>query len=171
MCSFYPRRRLSSELYYAGTLISTFQSLELWEMFLLLISSPGYDTTHYIIPSIWYPIYGTFLMFTTGEGNGSPLQYSCLENPVDRRAWWAAVHSVTQSQTRHDWSDLACMHALEKEWQPTPVVLPGEFQGQRSLMGCHLWGRTGSDTTEATKPQQQQQQHKYLKCKQYKHID
>ena len=36
----------------------------------------------------------------TGEGNGNPLQYSCLENPVDRGAWWAAVHGVTQSRTR-----------------------------------------------------------------------
>ena len=36
----------------------------------------------------------------TGEGNGSPLQYSCLENPMDRGAWWAAVHGVGQSQTR-----------------------------------------------------------------------
>ena len=35
----------------------------------------------------------------TGEGNGNPLQYSCLENPVDRGAWWAAVYGVTQSQT------------------------------------------------------------------------
>ena len=35
-----------------------------------------------------------------GEGNGNPLQYSCLENPRDRGAWWAAVHRVTQSRTR-----------------------------------------------------------------------
>ena len=35
-----------------------------------------------------------------GEGNGNPLQYSCLESPVDRGAWWAAVYGVTQSQTR-----------------------------------------------------------------------
>ena len=34
-----------------------------------------------------------------GEGNGNPLQYSCLENPVDRGAWWATVHGVAQSQT------------------------------------------------------------------------
>ena len=34
-----------------------------------------------------------------GEGNGNPLQYSCLENPTDRRAWWATVHGVTKSQT------------------------------------------------------------------------
>ena len=37
-----------------------------------------------------------------------------------------------------------------KKWQPTPVFLPGESQGQRSLVGCRLWGRTESDTTEAT---------------------
>ena len=35
----------------------------------------------------------------TGEGNGNPLQYSCLENPMDRDAWWATVHGVTKSQT------------------------------------------------------------------------
>ena len=35
-----------------------------------------------------------------GEGNGSPLQYSCLENPMDGRAWGAIVHGVTKSQTR-----------------------------------------------------------------------
>ena len=35
-----------------------------------------------------------------GEGNSSPLQYCCLENPVDRGAWWATVHEVVKSQTR-----------------------------------------------------------------------
>ena len=38
-----------------------------------------------------------------GEGNGTPLQYSCLENPMDRRAWWATVHEVTESRTRLSW--------------------------------------------------------------------
>ena len=42
-----------------------------------------------------------------------------------------------------------------RKWQPTPVFLPGESQGQRSLVGDHLWGRTESDTTEATQQQQQ----------------
>ena len=37
-----------------------------------------------------------------------------------------------------------------RQWQPTPVFLPGESQGQGSLVGCRLWGRTESDTTEAT---------------------
>ena len=37
---------------------------------------------------------------SSGEGNGNPLQYSCLEKPLDREAWWATVHGVTESQTR-----------------------------------------------------------------------
>ena len=44
---------------------------------------------------------------------------------------------------------IALMH-WRKKWQPTPVFLPGESPGQRSLVGCHLWGRTESDKTEAT---------------------
>ena len=43
-----------------------------------------------------------------------------------------------------------------RKWQPTPVFLPGESQGQGSLVGCRLWGRTESDTTEVTQQQQQQ---------------
>ena len=42
-----------------------------------------------------------------------------------------------------------CMH-WRRKWQPTPVFLPGESQGRGSLVGCHLWGRIESDTTEAT---------------------
>uniref|UniRef100_A0ABI0P053 Membrane magnesium transporter 1 n=1 Tax=Bos taurus TaxID=9913 RepID=A0ABI0P053_BOVIN len=44
-----------------------------------------------------------------------------------------------------------------RKWQPTPVFLPGESQGRGSLVGCCLWGRTESDTTEVTQQQQQQQ--------------
>ena len=82
-----------------------------------------------------------------GEGNGTPLQYSCLENPMDRGAWWAAVHGVAKSWTRL--RDFTFMR-WRRKWQPTPVFLPGESQGRGSLVGCRLWGRTESDTTEAT---------------------
>ena len=53
------------------------------------------------------------------------------------------------------------MHQRRK-WQPTLVFLPGGSQGLRSLVGCRLWGRTESDTTEATQQQQQQQQQQHL---------
>ena len=61
------------------------------------------------------------------------------------------VHGVTTSQTRlSDFTFTFHFHALEEEWQPTPEFLPGESQGQGSLVGCRLWGRTESDTIEAT---------------------
>ena len=44
------------------------------------------------------------------------------------------------------------------QWHPTPVLLPGKSHGRRSLVGCRLWSRTESDTTEVTQQQQQQQQ-------------
>ena len=92
-----------------------------------------------------------------GESNGNPLQYSCLENPMDGGAWQAAVHGVAMSQTRLTSLSLFTFVHWRRKWQRTPVFLPGESQGQGSLVGCHLWGRTESDTTEVT--QQQQQQH------------
>ena len=90
--------------------------------------------------------YGAF-----GEGNGTPLQYSCLENPMDGGAWKAAVHEVAEGWTRlSDFTLTFHFPALEKEMATTPVFLPGESQGWGSLVGCCLWGRTESDTTEAT---------------------
>ena len=81
----------------------------------------------------------------------TPLQYSCLESPMDGGAWWAAVHGVTKSQTRlRDFPFTFHFHALEKEMATHSSVLPGESQGRGSLVGCHLWGRTESGTTEAT---------------------
>ena len=79
--------------------------------------------------------------------DGNPLHYSCLENPMDGGAWWAAVHGVAGSWTRL--SDFTFTH-WRRKWQPTPVFLPGESQGRQSLVGCCLWGRTELDTTEAT---------------------
>ena len=64
------------------------------------------------LPQISVMLYWTVLLSTviililhtfislSGEGNGNPLQYSCLENPMDRGAWWAAVHGVAQSRTQ-----------------------------------------------------------------------
>ena len=99
---------------------------------------------------MYYPAY-LYYHLNNGlvEGNGTPLQYSCLENPMDGGAWWAAVHGVAKSWTHL--SDFTCtfMH-WRRKWQPTPVFLPGETQGRGSLVGCRLWGSTELDTTEAT---------------------
>ena len=82
------------------------------------------------------------------EGSGTPLQYSCLENPMDRGAWWAAVHGVARSQTqRSDFIVTLHFHAPKKEMA---THSRGKSQGRGSLVGCRLWGRTELDTTEAT---------------------
>ena len=75
---------------------------------------------------------------------------------MDGGAWWAAVHGVMTSRTRlSDFTYILTFMHWRRKRHPTPVSLPGESQGQGSLVGCRLWGRTGSNTTEAT----QQQQH------------
>ena len=83
-----------------------------------------------------------------GGGLGNSLQYSCLENPMDRGAWWATVHRVTKSS---DGKSLPALQETQvpymgwitpwkRKWQPTPVFLPGDFHGQRSLVGYSPWG-------------------------------
>ena len=70
---------------------------------------------------------------------------------MDREAWRALLHGVAKSQTRlSDFTFTFHFPGLEKEMATHSSVLPGESQGRRSLVGCHLWGRTESDTTEVT---------------------
>ena len=81
-----------------------------------------------------------------GEGNGTPLQYSCLENPIDGGAWWAAVHGVTKSQTQlSNFTFTFHFHALEKEMAPHSSLLawiiPGTGEpGGLPSMGLHRVG-------------------------------
>ena len=81
-----------------------------------------------------------------GEGNGTPLQYCCLENPMDGGAWWAAVYGVAQSQTRlSDFTFTFHFHALEKEMATHSSVrawrIPGTGEpGGLPSMGLHRVG-------------------------------
>ena len=102
-----------------------------------------------------------------GEGNGNPLQYSCLENPRDRGAWWASIYGVAQSWTQlrrlssssinlraslvaqmvnnlpvmqETWvQSLGQEDPLEKEMATHSSILAWEFHGQRSLAGYSPW--------------------------------
>ena len=78
-----------------------------------------------------------------GEGNGTSLQYPCLENPMDGGAWWAAVHGVAKSRTRlSDFTFTFHFHALEKEMATHSSGPAWRIPGTGSLVGCCLWGRT-----------------------------
>ena len=62
------------------------------------------------------------------------------------------LQSMGSRRVGHDWATSLSLFAFmhwRRKWQPTPVFLPGESQGWQSLVGCHLWGRTESDMTEA----------------------
>ena len=96
-----------------------------------------------------------------GEGNGTPLQYSCLENPMDGGAWWATVHGVAKSQTwLNDFTFTFHFHALEKEMATYSSVLAlsipgmGEPGGLLSL-GSHRVGYDWSDLAAAAAVQRQ----------------
>ena len=76
-----------------------------------------------------------------GEGNGTPLQYSCLENPMDRGAWWAAVHGVTTSGTRlSDFTFTFHFHALEKAMATHSSVLAWRIPGTGESGGLPSMG-------------------------------
>ena len=84
---------------------------------------------------------------TLREGNGTPLQYSCLENPMDGGAWWATVHGAAKSWTRL--SDLIFtfhFHALEKEMATHSSVLALRIPGTGEPGGLQSYGVAQSQT-------------------------
>ena len=80
----------------------------------------------------------------TGEGNGTPLQYSCLENRMDGGAWWAAVHSQTRLS---DFTFTFHLHALEKEMATHSSILAWRIPGTGEPDGLPSMGshRVGHD--------------------------
>ena len=85
---------------------------------------------------------------TIGEGNGTPLQYSSLENPMDRGVWSAAVHGVAKSRARlNDFTFTFHFHALEKEMATHSSVLAWRIPGMAEPGGLPPMGshRVGHD--------------------------
>ena len=89
-----------------------------------------------------------FSLSCTGEGNGNPLQCSCLENPRDGGAWWAAVHGVAKNRTQlSEFTFTFHFHALEKEMATHSSVLAWRIQGTAEPGGLPSVGshRVGHD--------------------------
>ena len=119
--------------------------------------SPSYLPAHSLLPKNNH--YICFLFFSDnknsmgsscgfGEGNGTPLQYSCLENPMDGGAWWATVYGVTQSQTRlSNFTFTFHFNALEKEMATHSSVLAWRIPGMGEPDGLPSMGshRVGHD--------------------------
>ena len=116
---------------------------------------------YFVILLLWWSCHVFFLILCdfeafnslytafTGEGNGTPLQYSCLENPMDGGAWWAAVHGVVKSRTwLSNFTFTFHFHALEKEmathsgvlaWRIPGMVEPGGLPSMGSHRVGHDW--------------------------------
>ena len=109
----------------------------------------GYSMIQYM----WFDFFFFYsrLRITSGEGSGTPLQYSCLENPLDGGAWKAAVHGVTEGQIQlNDFTFTFHFHALEKEMTTHSSVIawrtPGMGEpGGLPSMGSHRVGHDWSD--------------------------
>ena len=103
----------------------------------------------------WCPVNWMLIHKKNGKGNGTPLQYSCLENPMDGGAWWAAVHGVARSRTQlSNFTFTFHFRALEKEMATHSSVLawriPGTGEpGRLPSLGSHRVGHNWSDLAAA----------------------
>ena len=103
-----------------------------------------------------------------GEGNGTPLQHSCLENPMDRGAWWATVHGVAKSRTwLSEFTFTFHFHALEKEMATRSSVLAWRIPGTEEpdglpSMGSHRVGHDWSDLAAAARRKEVSQKKRWV---------
>ena len=131
--------------------------LAIWSPVSLPFLNPAWTSGSYQFMYCWSLAWGilSITVLISGEGNGNPLQYSCLENPMDRGAWWAAVHGVARSQTwLIDFIYTFHFHALEKEMATHSSFLawriPGTGEpGGLPSMGLHRVRHNWSDLAEA----------------------
>ena len=113
------------------------------------VFEPSYNDLKFTVWNCNYFV--TNLTQYNGEGNDTPLQYSCLENPMDRGAWWAAVHGVAEGRTRlSDFTFTFHFHALEREMATHSSVLAWRIPGMGEpgglpSMGSHRVGHDWSD--------------------------
>ena len=102
-------------------------------MIIIILQALLYSLKISLIIAVSRPYYG--------EDNGTPLQYSCLENPMDGGAWWAAVHGVAKSRTQlSDFPFTFHFHELEKEMAAHSSVLAWRISGMGEPGGLPSMG-------------------------------
>ena len=144
VCSFFFCLNLQ-ELFFCMNRSKFVYPFSCWWIFGLFPALAEWIFSFQLIPNYWF----------IGEGNGTPLQYSCLENPMDGGAWWAAVHGVAEGRTwLSDFTFTFHFHALEKEMATHSSVLawriPGTGEpGGLPTMGSHRVGHNWSDLAAA----------------------
>ena len=110
------------------------------------------DTLGFSLP--WVVVKFKLLMTSLcGSEKAMTSHCSTLAWKIPWREEPGGLQSMGSLRIRHDWATSLSLFTFmnwRRKRQPTPVFLPGESQGQGSLVGCHLWGRTESDTTEVT---------------------
>ena len=130
------------------------RSISLWNFQGVCVREGKYQIINYKfknsmkVRKVEYTLLFSIPSVVSGEGDGTPLQYSCLENPMGGGAWWAAVHGVEKSRTRlSDFTVTFHFHALEKEMATHPSVLARRIPGTREPGGLPSMGphRVGHD--------------------------
>ena len=102
-------------------------------------------TIQTLVGKMMFLLFNALSSLVVGEGDGTLLQYSCLENPMDGGAWWAAVHGVTKSRTRlSDFTFTVHFHALEKEMATHFSVLAWRIPGTGGAWWAAVYGVTQS---------------------------
>ena len=137
-----------------GEYLASFSKI--WKIHILSLNSRSYLSKgdHECNLMVFLKFYN-MVSWKNGEGNGTPLQYSCLENPMDGGAWWVAVHGVMKSRTRLSYFTFTFhFHALEKEMATHSSVLAWRIPGTGELgglpsMGSHRVGHDWSDLAAA----------------------
>ena len=103
-------------------------------------------TVSIVSPSIYHEVMGPEEKAMAPHSSTVAWKIPWMEEP-------GRLQSMGSLKVGHDWAtslSLSTFMHWRRKWQPTPVFLPGESHGRRSLVGCNPWGRTESDTTEVT---------------------
>ena len=109
--------------------------------------APHSSTLAWKIPWTIEQLHFHFSLAHIGEGNGNPLQCSCLENSRDRGAWWAAVYGVAQSRTR-----LKRLSSSSSRLYPARLLCPWDFSSRNIRVGCDFLLQ-GIFLTQGSNPQ------------------